>query len=400
MDSEQSSRLLLLGGVAFVLVIVAGVLAYGYWVSVIKPRNRTVLEANGIKVSYSAMRRRMGYEYSQGANASSFQQSGQAATALPEVTYQTLLDEITVVTRAESDLGVTLTDDELQQQLRTRLGVASNADNKTFADALKKQLDLTDLTETEFRRLVRANALEAKAFTKFSSELPAAVSQAKFDLIETSTQDDANKALGRVKGGEDWAAVAKAVSTESGAATTGGAHDYTPVDLIDPTYESFASTANPGDISQVLPNSVGTAFFVVRLNDRSDQPVKDTDKSSLATKKYQDWLKNTEESTTVFRDWDTQAQTDAMDWVAANVLPKVIKQKASQQATQVAAANAAATAQALQPTPGTPAAQATPGTPGAQPTAAAPGSAPTAAATAGASTPAAPSQPVAPGNGQ
>ncbi len=402
MDSEQSSRLLLLGGVGLVLVIVLGVLALGYWNGVIKPRNRTVLEADGIKVSYSAMRRRMGYEYSQGASSSIFQQNPQAVQSLGEVTYQTLLDEITVVTRGEPDLGITLTDDEFQQQLRTRLGVASDADNKTFADALKKQLDISGLTETEYRRMVRATALASKAVQKFQTELPATDTQAKFDLIQTSTQDDANAALFRVNSGEDWATVAKAVSQESSVSTTGGLHDYKPLELIDSTYSNFVSTANPGETSAVLTDSSGTRYYIVRLIDRSDQTIQDADKAGLANKKYSDWLASTEASMTVFRDWDTQSQSDALDWVASNILPKVKKQYESQQATQVAAAAAGATAQAMQALTGTPATQSTPGTPESQPTAAATsGSAPTGAATSGAqTTPEAPNQPVAPGNGQ
>ncbi|HYM16353.1 MAG TPA: peptidylprolyl isomerase [Dehalococcoidia bacterium] len=386
---------MLYGGVGLLLVIVAGVIAFGYWNAVIRPRYRTVLEANGIKISYDAMRRRMGYEYQQST------QYQQTPTALPEGTYSTLLNEITLVTRAEKDLGVTLTDAEYQQQLRARIGVAANADNRAFADALKKQLDSSGLTETEYRRMVRAAALQSKIIQKFTAELPAKVMQAKFDVILTATQDDANKALARVKAGEDWGGVAKQVSKESTATTTGGLHDYTPVDLIDPTYQSFVSTAKPGDISQVLASSGSTPqYFIIRLLDRSEQPVKDTDKSSLADKKFSDWLSSTEQTMTVFRDWNTQAQSDALVWVGNNIAPKVQAQKVAQQATQVAATNAAATARALLPTPGTATAAtavATPGTAAAKPS---PAATATAAATSGGSSPSVPNQPVAPGNGQ
>ena len=65
LDSERSSRLLLIGGVVLVLLIAVGFVGFGYYNSVIKPRNRTVLEADGITVSYSAMERRMRYEADQ-----------------------------------------------------------------------------------------------------------------------------------------------------------------------------------------------------------------------------------------------------------------------------------------------------------------------------------------------
>jgi len=373
MDSERSARLLVIGGVMLVVLIALGFLGFGYWYSVIRPRNRTVLGADGINVSYSAMERRMGYEYLQ---STTYQKS---PTILAEATYQTVLNEITIVSHAESDLGVTLSNDEFQAALLTRVGVASDAGGRAFADALKKQLDATGLHEDEYRRMVRAETLQNKVAEKFRGEVPATLTQAKVEVIETASQDDANKALARVKGGEEWAAVAKEVSTESTAKSTGGLHDYTPEGLLDPTYDSFAFTAKAGDIS--APLSTGgdqPQFFIVHVVDRSDQPVKDTDKPRVATKRFSDWLTSTQETMHVRKDWDQQAQTDALKWVGSNIVPKLIKQE-QQQAAQTA------TAQQPQPTAAAPQQQA-PASPSNQ---------------GGGANPQAPSQPVAPGgNGQ
>src|SRR6185295_18642929 len=87
MDSEQQARVLLIGAVTLVLAIAVGFIAFGYWYSVIRPRNRTVLQADNISISYSAMKRRMAYELFQNIN---LQQQPQV---LPELTYQRLLKE-------------------------------------------------------------------------------------------------------------------------------------------------------------------------------------------------------------------------------------------------------------------------------------------------------------------
>jgi parvulin-like peptidyl-prolyl isomerase len=320
-------------------------------------------------------------------------------TTLPEYAYSALLDEITLVTHAEPDLGISLPDDEFQQKLRAAVGVASNADDKAFADALKTKLSQTGLTESEFRRMVRSNALQAKAFEKFTAELPATTQQAKFELIAAASEDDANKAIQRVKAGEAWDAVARDLSQETDVATTGGLQDFKPLEIIDPTYQNFVSTANPGDISQPLSDNGATPiFYVARLVERSDQPVQDSDKSLLATQQYTDWQTNTQASLSVFRDWDDQSQADALVWVRDTIVPRVIAARDAQLKTQIAAQSAAQTAQALQPTPGSPNATttsaATPGaeTPIAQPT--------VAATTAAGASPSVPQQPVAPGNGQ
>src|SRR4051794_9087563 len=144
LDSERSSRLLLIGGVVLVLVIAVGFVGFGYYNSVIKPRNRTVLEADGIKVSYSAMQRRMRYELQQHPE---FAQSQQAIQVFPDSVTQTLLNEITLVSRAPSDLGVTVDDTEADAALHVKIGVAPDADQRRFADALRAALKKSGLHE-------------------------------------------------------------------------------------------------------------------------------------------------------------------------------------------------------------------------------------------------------------
>ncbi len=189
MDSEQSTRLLLISAVVGIIAIAMGFIAFGYWYSVVKPRNRTVLETEGIKISYTAMKRRMAYEYFQNINYQQIQ------GALPEGTYLTVLDELTVITRAESDLGVTATQDEFDQKLRTRVGVGTEADQKAFADALRRQLDTSGLNEDEYRRLIRAELLTQKIKDKLKLQLPLTATQAKVEVIATNTEDEANTAI-------------------------------------------------------------------------------------------------------------------------------------------------------------------------------------------------------------
>ncbi len=149
LDSEQSARLLIFGVVALVVIVAAGFLVFGYWYSVVRPRNRTVLRVENISVSYTAMKRRMAYEFLTNTNY----QTQTGVQILPEATYQTLLNELTEITQAEGKLGVTVDDATVDQQLRTRIGVAAAADQRTFADGLRKELEKTGLTESELRRL-------------------------------------------------------------------------------------------------------------------------------------------------------------------------------------------------------------------------------------------------------
>jgi len=241
LDPEQSTRLMLVGAVIGIVALALGIIGFGYWYSVIKPRNRTVLQVDDVKVSYAAMKRRMEYEALQNT---AYLRSQATLEALPPAVVRTLTNEIIVDLKAESDLGVTATDEEFTQKLNSSLGLGSSGDSKAFADALKKQLQSTGLTDSEYRRKVRVELLTTKLNTKFTSELPASAMQAKVDVIETETETAAQAAADRVKAGEDWATVAKAVSIESGVATTGGIHDYAPQGTLDPAYDAQAFSAN------------------------------------------------------------------------------------------------------------------------------------------------------------
>ena len=390
LDSEQSARLLLIGAVAAIVVIAAGFIAFGYWYSVVKPRNRTVLQVDDTKISYTAMKRRMGYEYFQNVN---YQKSPQI---LPEGSYQALLNELTEVNRAESGLGVTLDDAEFDQKLRGRLGVSQEGTAKEFADAFRRQLDTTGLNESEYRRLIRGELLDTKIHDKFKAEAPPAALMAKLEVIAAPSQDAAQKAIDRINGGEDFATVAKSVSQETDVQTTGGLHDYAPKGAFNKTYDDYAFTTNDiGKLSAPLSSGATGASYVVRVVDRSQQPVQEAQKSTIAGTQFSDWLKNTQDDMQangkLKRDWQPTAQNSALLAVVTGSGSKLAAQQQRQQSGQVTAAAVRATVVAdltSRPRP-TVDPNATPVAPAASPPAAPSGTN---------SSPAAPSQPVAPGN--
>jgi hypothetical protein len=347
MDAEQSSRFMLIGAVVLIFIIAAGLIGFGYYQTVVKPRNRTVLETNGVKVSYAAMKRRMGYEYFQ--NARYQQQPG----LLPEASYVALLDEITVIARAETDLHVTVTADEYDGKLRARAGASKEATQPQFADALRRQLEVTGLHEDEYRRVVRAELLTSKMKDKFKAELPANVPQSRIQLIAVNSQEVATTTLARVKAGEDWATVAKEVSAEVDAQTTGGVHDYGPEGTFNPAYDSWVFSAKVGDISDPLPSTAGQ-FFIVQVLDRQDKPVAEDQKPKLALKAYNDWLNAQQEQMTIVRNWTPQDQTDALNSMVSKFRAAQQQQLQQQQQQIAAQQTAAARPQAAEATPAQP----------------------------------------------
>ncbi len=314
-----------MAGAGAVLALAVGFIIFGYWKAVVQPRNRTVLEADGIRISYSALKRRMVYEFSQNP---AYQQGG--ISSLAQATYQTALDEITVITRAESDRGVKPGPAEVDLQLRAKLHVASNVDQRVFADAFRRELEATGLHEDEYRRVVLAQLLKQKLEQKFHSEIPATLPQAKVEVVAVNSQEEANKAITRIKAGEDWATVATAISTEPDKATTGGVHEYTPEGTLNPAYDSYAFTAPVGEISKPLASADGSMYYVVRVADRADKSVTAEQKNTLVSKKYNDWLKDMQSRMKITDRWDQQTQTAALIAIQSKLLD-IARKNAEQQ---------------------------------------------------------------------
>jgi len=215
-------------------------------------------------------------------------------------------------------------------------------------------------------------------------------------VITTTTEDEANQAIARINAGEDFSAVAKAVSKETDVQTTGGIKEYATKDGSSSVYSDFAFTADIGALSAPLSVDASTSttgatqFLVVKLVDRSDQPLTDAQKGQEASQKKADWLKSAQDELRsnglLKEDWTPQAQADALLSINGDVNTRLAAQAATAQASQNAQSTASAQLTASPQAANTPAAEATAVPP---------------TVDAGAGSPVAPSQPVAPGtNGQ
>lgn len=332
MDSEQSARLLLIGGVGAVLLIALAFVGFGYWYSEIRPEGRTVLQLDDTKVSFAEMKRRMKYELFQ---TTIYQQAPQL---LPQAAFDALRDELLVTQRAESAENVVASEQEFNDKLRTRLGVAPQADNSVFAEALRSQLDVTGLHQDEFERMVRAELLEEKLTAKFKEALPANVLQARLEVIATDSREDAQAAIDRINAGEEFAAVARDVSTEPDVADTGGVKEYAPKGSFNAAYDNFAFTADIGVLSEPLSDASETRWYVVRVIDRSEQPATEAHRTSLASQEFDAWLERMRDEATesgaLVINWDQDDQDEALVDVIEGERDRLIRQEQERQEQQ------------------------------------------------------------------
>ena len=313
MDQEDTARVLLWGGTLIVVLVTAFLIVFGYYWTTVRPRGRTVLQVDDHKVSYSDMKRRMAYEYYTQPNL----QNTRSAQLVPLLAYENLLEELTLISRGRSDLGVDFTQEEFDAAMRREVGVTAEASDEEFGQRYRLQLEESRLHEDEFRRVVEAELLGEKLKAKILADAGETVPQSKVDAILVNTREEADAAIFRINAGEDWAAVAREVSKDPNVQENGGSLPFQPDGGHPAAYDDFALTAEIGQVSEPLaetPDSDVSRYWVVRVVERSEQPLTEDQKAGFQNREYQRLLEDTRMHMRIVDNWseDFDAQSSAL----------------------------------------------------------------------------------------
>ncbi len=165
------------------------------------------------------------------------------------------------------------------QQLRTRLQQQGLA-YSTFRSNVKDQLLVERVRESEVNKRIRISDADVDAL--LDQRRAAAGNSAQLNVAQilvtvpesasaeviAQRQARAEAALARVKGGEDFVAVAREIS-EDGNKAQGGVIGLRPADRLPDLFVEAVKTLRPGDVSPTLLRS-GAGFHVLKLIARQD----------------------------------------------------------------------------------------------------------------------------------
>jgi foldase protein PrsA len=195
-------------------------------------------------------------------------------------------------------LKVTPSDtEEAKAQLTSQYGSEEtvNAFPKWFQDrliernaravALRAALSGVDFSEDNLRKYFEAHKAD------FSENC--------VNHILVKTKPEADALLARLKGGEDFAAVAKQVSIDKGSAAKGGELDCSPKGAFVPEFDQAASELPVGQLSDPVQTQYG--FHILKVRERKDATFESAQEQVRA-------LLNAD-TQTAFRDFLRQALT-------------------------------------------------------------------------------------------
>jgi hypothetical protein len=148
--------------------------------------------------------------------------------------------------------------------------------------------DVFGLSDSEIRAYVEADLYRQKVAEAIRNQAPKNAPQVDVSLIRASGDPTVTNALNRVRGGEDFAAVAKELSDHS-SKSNGGNIGWTARGTLPVAVDAVAFSLPLGQISDPIKADDGTYIIIVNGRDQ-DRPLSDSAYAAAQSKAFTDWL--------------------------------------------------------------------------------------------------------------
>jgi parvulin-like peptidyl-prolyl isomerase len=291
---EEHLRLGILAGAGALLLLVLGMLGYGWYDNHIATPNKVVLTVGSdqFKLNYYADRL---YQFVQ-AN----QTSGDSVTLLEQQLLTNLEDEALTIQLAQ-ERGVNLSDDEITKQIASELGVPVGGPGSSFDTLYRQRLKTTKMSDANYRRLAEATLAKARLLDQVTNEVGDTGDMLSIRAVVSNSKDNGDAVLTRVKNGEDLGGVAQSDSTDLQSRQNDGLMLPEPPALLPDNIRTAIEGKQAGS-DLFGPIQVQTDWWVFRVDKRDPTgQYSDAQKSQLAQAKLDETIKAKRASTRIVR---------------------------------------------------------------------------------------------------
>jgi hypothetical protein len=318
-DAERWSRIFLIGGVVAAILIAAGVIAFGWYQTQIKPLGKTVLQVGNSKYSLDYLERRMRLLRKQDPTYGD-QATSSTLLVLPDVALS-LVEREAKLLEAAGDLNITVTDEGVAAEISSRGNLAADVEPSVYAAEFRKQVQDSGLNESEYAQMIRTYLLGQKAQDYFRFLAPESDPQVRGQYILFDDATKANQALQQLQAGAAFDQVAGdlGISSSSGTGKALTQQDWTPRTdtAANPNkIQAYFFSAQAGQISDVI--TIGNYYIVAQLLERDDNRALDaTGKQRVALRNMNKWLDGLDAKLTIKKNLSTGDSTRALNDVLA-----------------------------------------------------------------------------------
>ncbi len=293
------------GAVVVGLLIVGGLGAviYGFGADELERRGRPgstaiQVEDTRYRLDYFASRLSIYVDQSGGQGVV------QPASALPAIADLLIQEEI--VRRFAGEKDVTVTDDEIREEIASRLGIT--ADDESFDVVFQQELVRSDLSEKDYRKMIEAAVATDKLREKFLTEVPASAESVHYRQIVVSEQAAADDIKQQLEAGGDFAALAAESSLDPATKDIGGDVGWMPRDVLSASVAELIFPLEVGEII-VIP-SPGGVLIIEILEKSGYHSVEEEQKEPLASRLFNDWVEEKKQSVSIVNNMDVRGSYD------------------------------------------------------------------------------------------
>lgn len=351
-------RAIVLGGTGLIVVI-AALLAFGYWRENVARAQETIAVVYGEPITAGDLlpevRRRSTMLDQQLLNLQSRGLSQQVTQLqfqrqrLPAAALNGLLRE-RVTRREAAQRGIVVSPAEIDERLRQQIAEYGAAllprptstptatprpdrapteatpsleptatpvptlTEERFGPALQAYLQQQQYTEEQLRRAIESDLYAEKLRKSIGLEVPAVQEQVQARHIVSRTEEAARTLLDRLGAGEPFAVLAASDSEDKATGDKGGELGWLFRRERDPDFEAVVFALQPGETSPVVQTAAGWEIVQVLERDPA-RPIDEQQLEALSDSRYSEWLSNALSTPEVERRL-TQEQTD---WVLRQV---------------------------------------------------------------------------------
>lgn len=306
-DGEQWANRFIIGGFVAVVLLVGGVIAFGWWFTQIRPLDKTVLRVENTEFNVRHLQRRV--------NLSATLFNTNILQSFSGVDFVNLvlsrLEREAKLLEAADELDISVTDEEVDAEI-IRLGnLSQGADSGVFAAELRRQVDESGLKLNEFLQMIRADLLDVKAGDQFAEGAPESGPQvrARWFLTARDNGDLAQSMLERLRAGEDFDALDAELADVSSTEI-----DFSPRfpgQFPSSDVEEFLFSAQVDEFSEVIQTS--TSLYVVQLLEREDdRELNESQRQAFGSQELNAWLLDLNSRLTIERNIDIEDAARAL----------------------------------------------------------------------------------------
>ncbi len=161
------------------------------------------------------------------------------------------------------------------------------------------------LSQDDYIRLwARPQLVRQQVIHEITSQVPQTAEQVNAQHILVATEDLANQLHGQATGGADFGALARANSTDTATAATGGQLGWFTRLEVDPALAEAAFALEPGQISEPVQTDYG--WQIVKVNEKQDdRPLSDTQYQLATEDAIETWIDEQREQSDISSEYQT-----------------------------------------------------------------------------------------------